>query len=222
MTYGKTVGIRFNEDGSARRFPGNTVVADVTPEVPAYQVMRKLEQMVLDAGFRDKLILLPADSYHMTVIQGINDQNRGSDRWPTALPLDATMEQADAYFAAAIGRAGLPGPVRMRFHEISAGSTCVMARLQPADASQEKILRDFRDRAATELGHFIPGHETYRFHISLAYTRIVPEGEDAERMAALKEEMNALLASQPPFETTRPYIAYFNDMLAYSHEPLPR
>ena len=222
MTYGKTIGIRFYEDGSARRFSGNTVVADVTPEVPAYPVMRKLEQMVLDAGFRENYILLPADSYHMTVSQGINDQNRGPDRWPAALPPDATMEQADAFFAAAVNRAGLPGPVLMRFDELYAGPTCVIAHLQPADETQEKILRDFRDRAAAELGLRIPGHETYRFHISLAYTRIVPEGADAERLAALKKEINALLAAQPPFETTAPYIAYFNDMLAYSHEPVPR
>ncbi len=222
MTYGKTIGIRFYEDGSARRFDGNTVVADVTPEVPAYQVMRKLESMVLDAGFGDNYILLPADSYHMTVLQGINDQNRGPDRWPSALPLDATMEQADAYFADAVRRAGLPGPVRMRFQELTAGASCIVARLLPADESQEKILRDFRDRTAKELGHFIPGHETYRFHISLAYTRVVPEGEDAQRLAELKQECNALLAAQPPFETTAPYIAYFKDMLSYSHVPIPR
>ena len=222
MTYGKTIGVRFYEDGSVRRFSGNTVVADVTPELSAYPVMRRLETMFREAGLIDHYIMLPADSYHMTLFQGINDQNRGPDRWPAALPLDATMEQADEYFADAVRRAGLPGPVRMRFAELSAGATCVTARLEPADAAQEKLLRDFRDRAAAELGHRIPGHESYRFHISLAYTRIVPEGADAERLAALKQACTALLAAQPPFETTAPYIAYFNDMLAFSHVPLPR
>ena len=207
---------------SARRFAGNTVVADITPEVPAYQVMRKLGTMVVDAGLRENYVFLPADSYHMTVIQGINDQNRGPNRWPSALPVDATMEQADAYFAAAVNRAGLPGPVRMRFEELHTGPSCVIAHLQPADETQEKILRDFRDRVADELGHRIPGHETYHFHISLAYTRVVPEGADAERLAALKEEVDALLAAQPPFETTAPYIAYFDNMLAFSHVPIPR
>ena len=216
MTYGRDIGKKFYEDGTVRRFVGNTVVADITPEVPAYGVMRRLNQMVEEAELTDYLILLPADSYHMTVIQGINDQSRGPDRWPPALPVTATMEEADAYFAAAINRAGLPGPARMKFSDIFAGSGCVLAQLDPADAEQEKILRDFRDRAATEIGLFIPNHRTYKFHISLAYIRVIPEGEAAQRLQELVQKMNAILAAEPPFLTTAPYIAYFNDMFAFS------
>ena len=48
--YGRDIGRKFYEDGSVRRYPGNTVVADVVPGMVAYDVMLHLKQMVLDAG----------------------------------------------------------------------------------------------------------------------------------------------------------------------------
>ncbi|MBR3837895.1 MAG: DUF1868 domain-containing protein [Clostridia bacterium] len=222
MTYGSCVGSKFYEDGRVRRFHGNTVVSDITPACSAYNAMCTLHKMVLEAGLDDYYIQLPADSYHMTLIQGINDENRGPNRWPPALPLDATMKDADDYFTAAIRRAVLPGKVRMKFHEVKATKSCVMAYLVPADEAEEKILRDFRDRAAREIGLFIPKHESYRFHISLAYTRVVPEGEAAERVAALVAKMNEYLAHQPEFFIGEPYIAYFRDMFAFSSQRIER
>ena len=74
MTYGKTIGIKFYEDGSVRRYPGNTVVADITPDCPAYTVMTHIHDMVIESELDSHLILLPRNSYHMTVIQGVTEE----------------------------------------------------------------------------------------------------------------------------------------------------
>jgi len=39
---------------------------------------------------------------------------------------------------------------------------------------------------------------------------------------ALKAEMNAVLGDGIEFVTTKPYMAYYDDMLAFSPERLPR
>ena len=67
-----------------------------------------------------------------------------------------------------------------------------------------------------------PNHENYRFHITLGYTRIVTEGEAEERRQALKAKMEELLAQQPEFLTTQAYMAYFDDMYAFSPTRIPR
>lgn len=219
MKYGKDIGTKFYEDGRARRYPGNTVVADVTPGCSAYKVMVHLGRMVSDADLLDHYILLPSDSYHMTVIRGLNDQVRTDEFWPKALPKNAPMEIVDDYVSEAISRAGLPGPVRMKFDTVSINASCAVANLIPADDEQNRMIRDFRDRAAAEIGLFLPKHDTYKFHISLAYTRIVPE---AERVEALRTEMDRYISEQSEFITTAPYMAYYNDMLAFSKIRLPR
>lgn len=222
MNYGKDIGKKFDKDGNVLHYPGNTVVADIVPGCSAYDVMSHLRQMVIDAGCADTLCLLPEDSYHMTVIRGLNDLIRVDTHWPAALPKDTPMEQVDDYISAAIARAGLPGPARMKFYKTLPQAGCVIIQVVPADEEQEKILRDFRDRAATEIGLFLPKHDTYKFHISLGYRRILPEGEDAERFEALVAEMDKYIADQPVFETQPPYMAYYSDMYEFSPVRLPR
>ena len=222
MTYGGTIGKKFYEDGSVRRYPGNTVVADILPGNPAYQVMCKLRKMVIDMGLTSHIILLPEDSYHMTVLQGVNDQVRKETHWPAQLPLDAPMTQVDDFVSAAYFKVGLPGPVRMRFDTISISKTACIIRLHPADEAQSKILWDFRDQAADQLGLHLPKHDEYRFHISLGYVWKLPEGEAAEKIEQLKEMVNAYIATQPEFWTAAPYMAYYNDMYAFSPTRIPR
>lgn len=212
MTYGSSIGKKFYEDGQVRPFRGNTVVADITTRNPAYTVMLKLREMVKAYDLDEHYILLPPDSYHMTVIDGLVSEVRDEAHWPAALAQDASMETADAYISAAIARAALPGPVCMRFDAIHISKNCIIVHLFPNDETQEQILRTFRDRAAAQIGLKLPKHDTYRFHISLGYTRIVPEGDAAERLAQMVDAMNTFLAEQSAFMTGVPYMAYFEDM----------
>ena len=222
MKYGSTIGIKFHKDGSVREFKGNTVVADVIPGSEAFDAMCRLRQMVIDAGLDEHLILLPRDSYHITYISGLNDQQRIDGYWPETFSREATMAEADDYVTAAIESVGIPGPARMKFDSVDWGAGCCIIRLKPADEQQRKILYDFRDRAANAIGVHRPNHEKYRFHISLGYTRIVPEGEWETRKQSLIEKMEAFMATQPEFLTTQAYMAYFNNMHQFSPTRIPR
>ena len=222
MVYGKDIGKKFDKEGNVLHYPGNTVVADIIPGCSAYDVMSHLRQMVIDAGFADTLCLLPPDSYHMTLIRGLNDLIRVDTHWPAKLPKDTPMEQVDDYISAAIAKIGLPGPARMKFHKALAGSGCLIIQVVPADEEQAKILSEFRDKAANEIGLFLPKHDEYKFHISLGYRRIMPEGEDAVRFDELIAKMDEYIADKPVFETEPPYMAYYSDMMEFSPKRLPR
>ena len=224
MKYGSTIGQKFYEDGTVRQFQGNTVVADVVPGSDAFQTMCQLRQMVIDAGLDGHLILMPEDSYHITYISGFNDQQRIDGFWPedSVFSRSATMDEADDYVTAAIEKAGIPGPARMKFDNVGWGAGCCIIRLVPADDQEREKLFSFRERAADAMGVRRPNHENYKFHITLGYTRIVTEGEDDVRRQALKEKMEALMAQQPEFYTTQAYMAYFDDMYAFSPTRIPR
>lgn len=220
--YGKQIGKKFEADGSARRYPGNTVIADVRPGCPAYGVMTRLRRMLLEDGFADSMILLPEDSYHMTVIRGLNDQVRTAAFWPAALDRRAFMAEADDYVTAAVASVPMPGPIRMAYRGVQANDEDFRVLLAPADDAQLQRIRRFRDAAADAIGLRLPGHDAYTCHITLAYTRLVPEGEDAGRLEQLTQRMNAYLALQGEFETTPPYMAYYDNMLAFSASRIQR
>ena len=222
MIYGSDIGRKFYEDGSVRRYPGNTVVADVTPDNPAYDVMMQLHNMIKENDCEKYVILLPSDSYHMTVISGLNDQVRDDAHWPPELPKDLHMTKVDDYIEAAVSKFEMPRNIRMKFYRIAFGKACMIARLTPADEEQNRILRDYRDAVAREIGFKLPNHDNYTFHISLGYTHVVPEGEESERVKAVIEKMNALMAEQPEFVIPGPYMAFYNDMHYFSPTRLPR
>ena len=216
MTYGKEIGRKFYEDGSVRRYPGNTVVAAIPPRCEAYDVMTELHRMIEEEGFTSHLIPLPHDSYHMTMIRGLNDQVRTDAFWPEALPKDARMTEVDDYVTNAVCSVKMPASVKMRFDKIRFSATCMIVLLKPADEEQDRLLRAYRDEVATRLGLFLPKHHEYKFHISLAYTRVLPEGADEERMLAMIERMDRYIADRPAFDVTDPYMAYYDDMLCFS------
>lgn len=220
--YGDQIGKKFETDGRARRYPGNTVIADVRPGCGAYDVMTRLRQMAIDAGFARSMILLPEDSYHMTVIRGLNDQVRTDAFWPAALAKNAPMTTADDYVSAAVASVEMPGPIRMKFRGVRVNSEDFRVLLSPADEEQMQIIRRFRDAVAEAIGLKLPGHDEYTCHITLAYTLTVPEGEEAEKLAELVREMEDYISHQSVFETTPPYMAYYDDMLAFSASRIQR
>ena len=220
--YGEQIGKKFEPDGSPRWYPGNTVIADVTACSSGYAAMTRVREMALASGIGDTLILLPEDSYHMTVLRGLNDQVRTDAFWPAALPKDAPMSAVDDYVSRAVARVPMPGPARMRFAGVRADVADFRVLLAPADEAQAQALQRFRDLAAASIGLFLPGHAKYGYHITLAYIRTVAQGVQARRLEALLSDMEDFLLAQPPFETSAPHIAYYNDMLAFSAQRITR
>ena len=220
--YGSQINRKFNPDGTAARYPGNTVVSDATPETRAYQVMHECLTQLQKSGLAKLFIPLPEDSYHMTVIRGVNDLVRDPAYWPAALPPDAPMTEADDYMAAAIGSVPNPGPMRMRFGEVKITEEDFRIRMLPADAAQEQVLCRYRDQVADAVGLRLPGHDAYTFHITLAYTWHLPDAAQAEAVAKLKAGMDELLATQPVVELHPPHVAFYRDMLSFSPERIER
>lgn len=220
--YGEQIGKKFEPDGSPRWYPGNTVIADVTAGSSGYVAMTRVREMALASGIGDTLILLPEDSYHMTVLRGLNDQVRTDAFWPASLPKDAPMSAVDDYVSRAVARVPMPGPARMRFAGVRVDAADFRVLLAPADEAQAQELQRFRDLGAASIGLFLPGHAEYGYHITLAYIRTIAQGDQARRLEALLSDMEGFLLSQPPFETSAPYMAYYNDMLAFSAQRISR
>lgn len=222
MVYGKSIGKKFYEDGRIRRYPGNTVVARVLPDCSGYAVMTKLYDMVKEAEMDKYLILMPHDSYHMTVIRGLNDQVRTDDCWPEKLPKDTPMEKVDDYISEAVARVKMPDRIKMKFDRIKYSPNCMIVLLLPADENEAQKLKEFRDGVADEIGLRLPGHDEYRFHITLGYTRVIAEGEDEVRLREMIAKMDKLIADQEPIEISNPYMAFYDDMLVFSPVRIPR
>lgn len=213
--YGAQIDKKFAKNGQALPYPGNTVISDVCPGNPAYDVMSRCRSLLLGSALSRHYIPLPQSSYHTTVIRGVNHLVRTAEFWPAHLPPDTPFEQMDDWFEQAVRSVPNPGPFSMRFHRARINEEDFRILLLPADEASNLALRRYRDLVAGALGLRLPGHEAYSFHITLAYTLTIPESEEADALSAIERQINDLLARQPVFTVDPPHAAFYRDMLEF-------
>ncbi len=164
------VGTKFEADGSARLFPGNTLVCPLRPDNSALAAVTAIQQTIRDAPFAHHFAFLPPSSFHMTVFEGVCDLERREGHWPTAFA-GADLPTVTAEYRRKLQAlpAGTPFKVKATGFHISDGVRMPSIELAALDADNERRLRAFRDAASALLGIRHADHETYVFHITLAY-----------------------------------------------------
>lgn len=222
MNYGLQIGTKFNYDGTPKKYPGNTVIADVRADSPACSVIHHLHQLLSKCGAGSCFIFLPEDSYHVTLIRGVNDYVRDPAYWPSALEADMPMAGVDRYFEERVRSVEFPLDIRMKFQQVQIDGHDVRICLTPWDDEEDRRLRQFRDEVAAAVGLRLPGHDTYTYHVTLAYVLNIPEGEVLRQQQAALEEMNRFLENQDGFYLSAPRIAFYNDMMNFHSERIPR
>lgn len=171
------VRLKFHPDGRTKRFEGNTFICPL-PEKGnerAAELFAGFCRDLLAAPFASKLSMLPKDSYHMTVFDGLNDATEALPNWIThGTPI------ADTHALVAQRAAGIQQecalPLRMQVNDedpILKGWDLnwapVILSLQSASTEQETALRHLRDRLSACLGIRSPNHDIYGFHMTFAY-----------------------------------------------------
>jgi hypothetical protein len=162
---------KFDAHGNVLRFPGNTLLCHVPLFTPLSDALTAVRDQIRTGPFADALAMLPPESYHMTVFEGANDLARTRERWPAALPLNATLAECTRHMEGKL-RAfdlGCALPLRMKLAEPGQQLMIGAMRLVPADADEAHKLGALRDRLAQHLGMRTPWHDSYAFHITHSY-----------------------------------------------------
>lgn len=212
----KGVGIgKFHPDGSVRPFPGNTLICHLPEDSVLQAPLRRLYERLRLSELAPLYSLLPPSSWHMTIFEGVCDQVREPGFWPADLPLDAPLTACDALFEDRLASFDpkLDPPFEMEIAGWKPLVGGISLALKAATDAEERRLRDLRNRLSDLLGLRHPGHETYVFHLSIAY--IIRHLSDAQRdaLSAMMGEQSALLPAK--FKLGAPEFCRFEDMFAF-------
>jgi hypothetical protein len=218
---------KFHVDGSVMPFAGNTIVChlpqqgesagpfnallDVFRELPRYQFARKITP-------------LPPSSYHMTIFGGANDSDRRLPLWPADLPLDLSMAECnrllgDRLRAFRLGEEAPPYRMRVDLSEPSQSERPITIRLVPVDEVERKRMARLRDRLSQSLAIRTPSHESYRFHVTLAYLiQWLTAEEQVEFRSALKIWRESIAERCPVIALGAPEYCILKDMFAFERQ----
>lgn len=216
-------GNKFDFDGEALRYPGNSTVFHVPQDSRFHQALLQVRQEIVHSPVGKQHCLLPKNSLHMTCLNGTNENpaQRKYGYWPRDMRLGQTIEEVHQHFLDKLQgfSTDLPQPLLMRPTELAGpfekqGLSLTMV---PADEATAAALKSVRERLSALLQIRRPDFDTFEFHISLGY----PWRRYSEGLATYAEsrrlEWSAHIRDQAPqVELGRLEFVVFNDMLAYS------
>ena len=213
--YTKAVGQKFYKDGSVRPFPGNTVISKISSSMPIYAGLVEAQERLKAADTTGKYVFLPPSSFHMTVMEGLCDQVRTPERWSHKLDLQMPLTEVNQFIFNCFGRLSPPSTFTMRISRTTIPRWLVIV-VEPANTETSQSLQRFREQFSQETGIRFPNHETYTYHISLAYNLLrLTAGEERIIHGVQQEVQHALSTQYPSIALYTPQFTYFENMFRF-------
>lgn len=205
-----SVGTKFYQDGSVRPFPGLTVVCMLPTTAPQHAQLLMLQRALAAQPWGRHFALLPPGSLHMTVFDLVCDQLRDSARWTSLAPLAAPLSEVRSLFAERVPPVISDQPLRMRLATLTDWQVTAKAVLEPADDATATLLGAQREALSLASGVRHLGHDTYRFHISLAYCLHDPPAEEVDAFLGSYQLDLGTIALPPPQLVSFPDMGRFD------------
>lgn len=222
ICFGQSVGKKFNADGSARKFTGNTMICLLDHSSEVFLRTVKERDLIATALPRTVFSSLPDESLHMTAIEGVCDSVREKEYWTSLLPLDAPLKEVDDLFEEKWKEVPSFPDVKMRFDNLWISSGICIG-LYPDTYEDDVLIRDWRDTVSSIMGLRFPGHDRYRFHISLGYGISMPNEREMQLLESFKNEFDEKCRKDGfTFTVPSASMTYFDSMLFFSKVRIPR
>ena len=212
------LGVRFDADTRPLRDAGTTMIGHVPPG-PVFEALVAARDTLAATTAGRCFAWLPPSSYHMTIYDCVLYRRRTTGFWPAELDPIAGEPQVESFVFSRLQPLRperSPAPFRMvpEALEPAPGGAGVTVTLSAVDATEDRRIRAFRDRCAAALGLTErPHHDSYRFHITMAYGIAWPDDREAQAFEAALTEADAVLrAAAPLIEIGPPQLCRFADM----------
>jgi hypothetical protein len=218
----KNIWRKFNEDGSVRFFPGNTIISKVHEDSQIYPIIKRISEQFQSALGAEKYAFLPFESFHMTILQGVCDEDRKAELWSKYLPLDEPLAKVDDFFEEKFKTVQPLPKTEMIFNYIDISNDIILVRLLPNTKKDAQNLQIYRDGISEALGLKFPDHDSYGFHISVGYQLWKITENEMESITKTCKNLEEKFSDKPGFTLKQPEMTYFNNMFYFSSTRIER
>ncbi|MFD7499434.1 DUF1868 domain-containing protein [Streptomyces sp. NPDC059850] len=211
-------GKKWDLDGNAQRFRGNTFVCPVPQDSAFFHAETKAMEIMKRSSLADQYVCLPQQSMHMTVFDAMT-QNTLIDKQLPAWLADCTdVSEVSQRFLARLQESKLTplSPIRMKVKGFRPFDANFTMDLTPADDATFHTLWTARRELSALLEIRPSDFETYQFHSTIGYRLVKPLPSDTPPMERLAAKCSALFTGDAATVTMEhPALNVFDDMLAF-------
>jgi hypothetical protein len=211
-------GKKWDLDGNAQRFRGNTVVCPVPQDSAFFNAEKQAQEIMKRSSLADQYACLPHNSMHMTVFDVTAQDAIINKQLPAWLADCQDMTEISQRVLARLQESRLTplGPINMKVKGFRPFDANFTMDLTPADDTTFNTLwtsrRELRDVLDIRAANF----DTYQFHSTIGYRLVKPLPSDVPPMEKIAAEMTKLFTG-PAATVTLEAAAFnlFDDMLAF-------
>lgn len=210
---------KFYADGTVKTFSGNTFICHI-PKMSNFWRFASFSQAKVGlVDFYNKMVMLPPDSFHMTVFEGVCEEVRKENNWVKSFPLDTPLYKMTSYFFNKISKLYKPEGLKMRAKKIVADKNYegVQFILEPLNKEEENKILKFRSIFKDVTG-MVNHHENgYKFHCALSYIYINLTYKEKDILEKVFKDINKALTKKYSLIELGPIeYCYFENMFRFS------
>ena len=203
---------KFNPDGSAKKFLGNTIICNVDPYNGAIEALAKVQEKIRSSSFGYAYAYLPPPSFHVTVLSLVNDKNQQTILGAKPKLIDKWSDIHRVYYTKLERKLKLHvnTSVQVKLHKLDF-EPHFGAQVIPADERSAQLMQQMKT-CFKEASRIFP--RELPLHVSLGYTLfpLMPHLKEDLRgfLRCLEQELESFTFTlQPPFFATFESMAAF-------------
>ncbi|MGP3975918.1 DUF1868 domain-containing protein [Streptomyces sp. 8N114] len=211
-------GKKWDLDGNAQRFRGNTFVCPVPQDSAFFHAETKAMELMKRSSIADQYVCLPHQSMHMTVFDATTQDTVVNKQLPAWLADCTDVSEVSQRILARLQESTLTpvGPIKMKVKGFHPFDTAFTMELTPADDATFNTLWTIRRELSALLEIRASDFETYQFHSTIGYRLVKPLESDVPAMERLTAQCSALFTGDAATVTMEhPAFNLFDDMLAF-------
>lgn len=211
-------GKKWDLDGNAQRFRGNTFVCPVPQDSAFFDAGTEAMEILKRSSIADQYVCLPHQSMHMTVFDATTRDTVINKQLPAWLADCTDVSEVSQRILARLQESTLTpvGPIRMKVKGFRPFDANFMMDLTPADDAVFNTLWTIRRELSALLEIRASDFETYQFHSTIGYRLVKPLASDVPPMERLAAKCSALFTGDAATVTMEhPAFNLFDDMLAF-------
>ncbi|CAI1057667.1 DUF1868 domain-containing protein [Serratia entomophila] len=207
---------KFNHNGQAQLFAGNTVLSHISNTL-FFRHLNKLYFLFSESQMNGRLYtLLPPESYHITLFDGVCRKSDGTWYWPASYNQGSSLDECTAYCREQLITSGIISPKKTFIVTGIKYSRNTIALITEPTKSCEAGIKAFRNQLSDVLEIRRDNHEQYVFHISFAYFLRFPDKSECQYIRNIMLSfINGLTKKERLLDLGDAEFCYFRDMTAF-------
>jgi len=204
---------KFDHNGKPLPFPGCSIICKIPIKSDLFCELKLVQLKYKELSPEKAYTYLPETSFHMTLFDCCNVNTVNTQYWPKNIDSEKNYNNIAYLLSKRIKKYIFPEKFDLKVKKLFGGYSII---LEANTKNDEKIIRECRNKLSELLGIRFKNHDTYIFHITLAYIlRKLKENEMENIIKTNSRLLETFIQKFPIIRVEKPVLCTFENMYEF-------